>query len=87
MRGKAVSIERRAYWMARHESGASLTALSAESGIRREVLSRWWQRFQAEGLTGLQPRSRRPTRSPTTGIRIVLLISFLANVSVPEAAV
>ena len=61
MRGKAVSIERRAYWMARHESGASLTALSAESGIRREVLSRWWQRFQAEGLTGLAPVLRVST--------------------------
>ena len=72
MRGKAVSIERRAYWMARHEGGASWTALSAESGIRREVLSRWWQRYQAEGLTGLRPRSRRPQRSPTAVRRAVI---------------
>jgi len=65
MRGKAVAIHERAYWMARHEAGASLRALSIESGIRREVLSRWWQRYLAEGLSGLEPRSRRPTHSPT----------------------
>jgi transposase InsO family protein len=66
MRGKAVAIHERAYWMARHEAGESLSALSGASGIRREVLSRWWQRYQADGLSGLEPRSRRPKHSPTT---------------------
>lgn len=66
MRGKAIAIEERAYWMARHEAGESLSALSVTSGIRREVLSRWWQRYEATGLKGLEPRSRRPHRSPTT---------------------
>jgi hypothetical protein len=65
MRGKAVAIEHRAYWMARHEAGESLTSLSIASGIAREVLSRWWQRYQATGLAGLASRSRRPKRSPT----------------------
>lgn len=65
MRGKAIAIEQRAYWMARHEAGAALRALSVESGIAREVLSRWWQRYQREGLAGLAARSRRPSRSPT----------------------
>ena len=72
MRGKAVAIEARAYWIARHESGESLRALSVASGIRREVLSRWWQRYVAEGLAGLQPRSRRPRHSPTTVRRSVV---------------
>jgi transposase InsO family protein len=72
MRGKAVAIEQRAYWMARHEAGESLSALSIASGIAREVLSRWWQRYDAAGLAGLQPRSRRPTRSPTTVRRSVV---------------
>jgi transposase InsO family protein len=58
--------------MARHEAGESLRALSVASGIRREVLSRWWQRYQAGGLAGLQPHSRRPTRSPTTVRRSVV---------------
>jgi transposase InsO family protein len=65
MRGKAIAIQERAYWMARHEAGESFRALSVASGIRREVLSRWWQRYTAAGLPGLEPRSRRPTRSPT----------------------
>jgi transposase InsO family protein len=72
MRGKAVPIEQRAYWMARHEGGASWRALSIESGIRREVLSRWWQRYQAAGLAGLQARSRRPKRSPAAVRRGVI---------------
>lgn len=72
MRGKAVAIEERAYWMARHEAGESLSALSVTSGIRREVLSRWWQRYTATGLSGLQPRSRRPRQSPTSVRRAVI---------------
>jgi transposase InsO family protein len=71
MRGKAIAIEERAYWMARHEAGESLRALSAISGIAREVLSRWWQRYRRAGLCGLEPQSRRPTRSPTVVPRSV----------------
>src|SRR5688572_5731209 len=72
MRGKAIAIHERAYWMARHEAGESLSALSVESGIRREVLSRWWQRYQAAGLPGLTPQSRRPKRTPTAVSRSVV---------------
>ena len=64
MRGKAIAIEERAYWMARHEAGESLRALSEISGISREVLSRWWQRYKAQGLAGLAPRPRTPRHSP-----------------------
>jgi transposase-like protein len=71
MRGDAYPIETRAYYMARHESGETLTVLSAESGIAREVLSRWWQRYQAGGLDALRPRSRRPHAQPTkTSVRL-----------------
>jgi transposase InsO family protein len=50
--------------MAMHQQGVTFQALSAEFGIRREVLSRWWARYQAADLSGLQPTSRRPHRSP-----------------------
>ena len=46
------------------ESASRVPASRAESGIRREVLSRWWIRYQQEGRAGLEPRSRRPQRSP-----------------------
>jgi len=48
-----------------HQQGVTFTALSAEFGVAREVLSRWWVRYQAEDLQGLQPRSRRPQTSPS----------------------
>jgi transposase InsO family protein len=51
--------------MAQHEEGVLLSVLSERHGIARPVLSRWWARYQAQDLVGLQPRSRRPHRSPT----------------------
>jgi transposase InsO family protein len=65
MRGVAHDPVLRAKLMAQHEAGIPLSVLSARQGIARPVLSRWWQRYQAADLGGLQPRSRRPHRSPT----------------------
>ena len=65
MRGVAHDPVLRAKLMAMHEQGVPFTALSAEFGVAREVLSRWWTRYQADDLAGLQPRSRRPHTSPT----------------------
>jgi transposase InsO family protein len=50
--------------MALHQQGVPLTTLSTDYGVPREVLGRWWKRYQAQDLAGLQPRSRRPHRSP-----------------------
>jgi transposase InsO family protein len=55
----------RAKLMAQHEAGVSLVELSEREGIDRRVLSRWWARYRAADLGGLQTRSRRPHRSPT----------------------
>lgn len=70
-RGVAHSPETRSFIMGLHAEGRSLSDLSREFAIAREVLSRWWQRYQAEGLAGLAPRSRRPHRSVTTSRRVV----------------
>jgi transposase InsO family protein len=51
--------------MAQHEAGIPLQVLSERHGIARPVLSRWWARYQAQDLAGVQPQSRRPHRSPT----------------------
>jgi transposase InsO family protein len=51
--------------MAQHQEGVPLSVLSERHGMARPVLSRWWARYQAQDLAGLQPRSRRPHRSPT----------------------
>lgn len=65
MRGVAHDPVLRAKLMAQHEAGIPLAVLSDRHGIARPVLSRWWARYQAQDLAGLQPQSRRPHRSPT----------------------
>jgi len=65
MRGVAHDPVFRAKLMAMHEQGVPFTALSTEFGVTREVLSRWWPRYRADDLAGLQPRSRRPHTSPS----------------------
>jgi transposase InsO family protein len=65
MRGVAYDPGVRAKLMAMHDEGVSLSALSTEFGIARQVLSRWWRRHAAEDLAGLAPKNRRPHDSPT----------------------
>jgi len=65
MRGVAYDPVFRAKLMAMHDEGVSLTALSSEFGIARQVLSRWWSRYSVDDVAGLTPRSRRPHESPT----------------------
>lgn len=42
----------------------SVSELCRRHGISRKTFHKWKKRFEAEGLDGLQPRSRRPHRSP-----------------------
>jgi transposase InsO family protein len=65
MRGVAYDPVFRAKLMALHQQGIPLTTLSRDFGVAREVLGRWWARYQRDDLVGLQPRSRRPHESPT----------------------
>src|SRR5262245_14446312 len=51
--------------MTQHEAGIPLSVLSERHGIARPVLSRWWARYRAYDLTSVEPRSRRPHRSPS----------------------
>jgi transposase InsO family protein len=62
-RGVAHGPEVRSFLIGLHAEGRSLSDLSREFGIPREVISRWWQRVQTAGLDGLAPRSRRPHRA------------------------
>jgi transposase InsO family protein len=57
--------------MGLHAQGRSLSDLSREFGIPREVLSRWWHRVTTDGLAGLAPRSRRPHRTSAIAQRTV----------------
>jgi transposase InsO family protein len=55
----------RAKLMALHQQGVPFTTLTAEYDVAREVLGRWWLRYQEDDLAGLVPHSRRPQHSPT----------------------
>lgn len=65
MRGVAYDAVFRAKLMALHQHGVPLTTLSVEFGVAREVLGRWWTRYQVGDLAALTPQSRRPRRSPS----------------------
>lgn len=65
MRGVAYDAVFRAKLMALHQHGVPLTTLSVECGVAREVLGRWWTRYQVGDLAALTPQSRRPRRSPS----------------------
>jgi len=62
MRGVAYPVGERELLMRLHEQGISLSDISRQTGVRREVLSRWWVRYRQGGRAGLEPRSRRPRR-------------------------
>jgi len=70
-RGVAHSPETRSFVMGLHVQGRSLSDLSREFAIPRAVLSRWWHRYQQEGLAGLAPQSRRPHHSTAIAARTV----------------
>jgi transposase InsO family protein len=65
VRGVAHDPVLRAKLMAQHQEGVPLSVLSERHGIARPVLSRWWARYLADDLAGLEPQSRRPHHSPT----------------------
>jgi transposase InsO family protein len=65
VRGVAHDPVLRAKLMAQHQEGVPLSVLSERHGIARPVLSRWWARYLADDLAGLEPLSRRPHHSPT----------------------
>lgn len=44
--------------------GISILQLAAELGVSRRWIYELQRRFEADGLEGLEPRSRRPNRSP-----------------------
>ena len=70
-RGVAYSPETRSFLMGLHAQGRTLSELSRDFEIPREVLSRWWQRYQREGLPGLAAHSRRPHRTTAVPRRVV----------------
>ena len=50
-------------WIARRiESGQTPEAAARAAGVCPRTARKWWKRFEAEGVAGLQDRSSRPHR-------------------------
>lgn len=64
-RGRAYSLDFRIAMMKQHAQGRSFATLSRETDVPRDVLRRWWHRYDTGGEAALRPRSRRPRHSPT----------------------
>ena len=58
-------VEQRADFVQEYESGLfTMTELAAQYGVSRKTGYKWLAAYAADGLTGLQDRSRRPHHSP-----------------------
>lgn len=59
-------------WLKAHNNNISLTA--RHFGLNRETVRIWRQRFQRQGLVGLNDRSHRPKhlRKPTTPLNVIV---------------
>ena len=51
-------------WVRLYEETGNAGVVCRRCGISRPTLRKWWRRYQAEGVAGLEERSRRPCSSP-----------------------
>jgi transposase InsO family protein len=51
-------------WVRPCEETGNAGVVCRRCGISRPTLRKWWRRYQAEGVAGLEARSHRPHRSP-----------------------
>jgi transposase InsO family protein len=50
-------------WIRLYEQLGDAGLVCRRCGISRPTLRKWWRRYQAEGIVGLEERSRRPRRA------------------------
>lgn len=62
------NTRKRLHWVKLYEQIGNATVTCLKIGISKPTLRKWWRRYQAEGLAGLQDRSRRPKCIPKTKV-------------------
>ena len=55
----------RVTWMRMYEQTGDAGLTCPRCGVSRPTLRKWWRRYQADEVTGLRDRSRRPHHSPS----------------------
>src|SRR5215831_15164462 len=58
----AMNAKTRLGWIRLYEQLGDAGLVCRRCGISRPTLRKWWRRYQAEGIVGLEERSRRPRR-------------------------
>lgn len=57
-------VKQRLKWVKLYEETRSFSYVSRYYGVTDKVVRKWWHRYRADGIDGLQSRSRRPKNSP-----------------------
>lgn len=57
-----MNVKTRLGWIRLYEQLGDAGLVCRRCGISRPTLRKWWRRYQAEGIVGLEERSRRPRR-------------------------
>lgn len=59
-----MNTKNRLSWIQLYEQTKDFGLVCRRCGISRPTLRKWWRRYQADGLTGLEEKSRRPNKTP-----------------------
>lgn len=59
-------IQQRLQWVKLYETSCDAGFVCRRCGISRPTLRKWWRRYLAQGIAGLESHSRRPKHSPST---------------------
>ncbi len=59
-------IQQRLQWVKLYKTSGDAGFVCRRCGISRPTLRKWWRRYLAQGIAGLESHSRRTKRSPST---------------------
>ena len=74
-------IQQRLQWVKLYETSSDAGFVCRRCGISHPTLRKWWRRYLAQGIAGLESHSRRPKHSPSTKtgtceVALILEITF-----------
>ena len=77
-------VKARLNWVTLYKETGNARVVCRRCGISRPTLRKWWNRFLANGVSGLEDQSRRPHNSPNKKVtnkeeQIVLLLRVKRN--------
>jgi len=61
-------VKMRLQWVQRYRKTGHASVTSRRCGISRPTLRKWNQRYEQQGLEGLQDQSRRPKNCPPVNV-------------------